>query len=101
VVNLHKDELLYTIPKYPKAKESYLVSSDGQTLVRTINASRHFIEVWHEGEQVHSLYGHEAEIGAIARSVLISKFSLVVVMTKVSKFGIFRQANSSVPLGIY
>ena len=68
VVNLHKDELLYTIPKYPKAKESYLISSDGQTLVRTINASRHFVEVWHEGEQVHSLYGHEADIGAIALS---------------------------------
>jgi WD40 repeat protein len=68
VVNLHKDELLYTIPKYPKAKESYLISSDGQTLVRSINASRHFVEVWHEGEQVHSLYGHEADIGAIALS---------------------------------
>ncbi len=66
VVNLHKDEGLYTIPKYPKAKESYLVSSDGQILVRTINASRHFIEVWHQGEQLHSLYGHEGEIGAIS-----------------------------------
>jgi WD40 repeat protein len=68
VVNLHKDEVLYTIPKYLKAKESYLVSSDGQILVRTINASRHFIEVWHQGEQLHSLYGHEGEIGAIALS---------------------------------
>jgi len=66
VVNLHKNELLYTIPKYPKAKESYLISSDGQTLVRIINASRHFIEVWHQGEQLHSLYGHEAEIDAIS-----------------------------------
>jgi WD40 repeat protein len=68
VVNLHDKEVLYTIPKYPKAKESYLVSSDGQILVRTINGSRHFIEVWHQGEQLHSLYGHEGEIDAIALS---------------------------------
>jgi WD40 repeat protein len=68
VMNLHEDELLYTIPKYPKAKESYLVSSDGQTLIRIINASRHFIEIWYRGEQLHSLYGHEGEIDAIAIS---------------------------------
>jgi len=68
VVNLHEDEVLYTIPKYPRAKESYLVSSGGQTLMRVINASRHFVEVWHRGEQLHSLYGHEAEIGALAIS---------------------------------
>ncbi len=68
VVNLDKDEVLYTIPKYPKAKESYLISSDGQTLIRAINSSRHIIEVWYQGEQQHSLYGHEGEIGAIALS---------------------------------
>ncbi len=68
VIDLHEDELLYTLPKYPKAKESYLVSSDAQTLVRSINTSSHFIEVWQQGEQLHSLYGHEAEIDAIAIS---------------------------------
>jgi WD40 repeat protein len=68
VVNLDKNESLYTIPKYPKAKESYLISSDAKTLVRSVNASRHFIEVWYQGEQQHSLYGHEADIGAIALS---------------------------------
>jgi COMPASS component SWD3 len=68
VVKLHEYEVLYTIPKSPRAKESYLVNSDGQTLIRVINASRHFIEVWHQGEQLHSLYGHEGEIGAIALS---------------------------------
>jgi WD40 repeat protein len=36
--------------------------------MRVINASRHFVEVWHRGEQLHSLYGHEAEIGALAIS---------------------------------
>jgi len=66
VVNLHEDELLYTIPKYHKAKESYLISSDGQTLVRIVNTSRHFIEFWYQGEQQHSFYGHEEEIGAIS-----------------------------------
>jgi WD40 repeat protein len=66
VVNLHKDEVLYTIQKYPKAKESYLISSDGQTLIRSINASRYFIQVWYQGELLHSLYGHEGEISAIA-----------------------------------
>lgn len=68
VVNLDKNESLYTMPKYPKAKESYLISSDAKTLVRSVNASRHFIEVWYQGEQQHSLYGHEADIGAIALS---------------------------------
>ncbi len=68
VMNLDEDELLYTIPKYPKAKESYLVSSDAQTLIRIINSSRHFIEVWYQGEQQHSFYGHEEEIGTIALS---------------------------------
>lgn len=68
VVNLDKAEVLYTIPKYPKAKESYLVSSDGKILIRAINSSRHLIEVWYEGEQQHSLYGHEGEIDTIELS---------------------------------
>lgn len=68
VVSLHKNEVLYTIPKYPKAKESFLISSDGQTLIRSINSSRHLIEIWHQGEHLHSLYGHEADIEAIAIS---------------------------------
>lgn len=67
VVNL-KNEVLYTIPKYSRAKESYLITSDGQLLVRVVNTSRHFIEIWYQGEQLYSLYGHEADIGAIAIS---------------------------------
>ncbi|HAA29778.1 MAG TPA: WD40 repeat domain-containing protein, partial [Cyanobacteria bacterium UBA8553] len=68
VVSLHNNELLYTILKYRKAKESFLVSSDGQTLIRSINGSRHLIEAWHQGEHLYSLYGHEADIEGMAIS---------------------------------
>lgn len=65
VCNL-KNELLYSIPKYPRAKESFAISSDGETLVKAVNTSSYLLEIWQEGEKQHALYGHELEISAIA-----------------------------------
>ncbi|HBB33815.1 MAG TPA: WD40 repeat domain-containing protein [Cyanobacteria bacterium UBA8803] len=68
ISNLHTNELLYTIPKYPKAQEILALSNDIKTLIRVRNSSSNVIEIWYQGELRHSLYGHEGEIGAIAIS---------------------------------
>ncbi len=68
VENLHSGELLYSIPKYPRAQESFALSADGEILVRSLNGVRKLVEVWYQGELQHSLYGHEDRISAIALS---------------------------------
>lgn len=68
VSDLGSEEILYTIPKYPKAKQFFALSRDGKSCVRVINGASHLIQVWDQGELRQSLYGHEGEISAIAIS---------------------------------
>ncbi len=68
VWHLQAGELLYSIDKYPRAQESFIVSRDGEILVRSIDASSHLVEIWHLGERLHTLYGHQGQIAAIALS---------------------------------
>ncbi|MBE9129869.1 MULTISPECIES: WD40 repeat domain-containing protein [unclassified Coleofasciculus] len=68
VWDLQKQELLYTIPKYPKAREFFALSQNVKTLVRVRNGGGNVIEIWHQEELYSILYGHDGEIGAIAIS---------------------------------
>ncbi|MFB2975182.1 WD40 repeat domain-containing protein [Microseira sp. BLCC-F43] len=68
VVDLNAMELLYAIPKYPRNQQSFIISDDGEILVRNIKAAKSFVEIWVEGELQHTLYGHQGEIRAIALS---------------------------------
>ncbi|MFB2969419.1 WD40 repeat domain-containing protein [Aerosakkonema sp. BLCC-F183] len=68
VWNLPTEELLYTVPNLPKGKQIYYIGLDKQTLVRSVQGTSNFVEVWQEGELQHTLYGHEDAIGAIAIS---------------------------------
>lgn len=68
VWNLHTGELLYTIDKYPRSQEYFIISGDGEILVRSIDAASNLVEIWQVGERLHSLYGHEQQIAAIALS---------------------------------
>jgi len=61
-----RDEILFKIPKYPKAKEILALTEDRKILVRVSNSASHLIEIWHQGELHHSLYGHQDVIRAIA-----------------------------------
>ncbi|MBP0017180.1 MAG: WD40 repeat domain-containing protein [Cyanobacteria bacterium SBLK] len=69
VMNLDREETLYTIPKYPRMREMYGLCSDAETLIRiknSIHSSSPAIEIWQQGELQRSLYGHQLDITAIA-----------------------------------
>lgn len=69
VMNLDREETLYTIPKYPRMREMYGLCSDANTLIRiknSIHSSSPAIEIWQQGELQRSLYGHQLDITAIA-----------------------------------
>lgn len=68
VVDLTTMELLYAIPRYPRNYQSFIISDNGEILVRSIKAAKNFVEIWIGGELEHTLYGHEGEIRAIALS---------------------------------
>ncbi|HAZ48040.1 MAG TPA: WD40 repeat domain-containing protein [Cyanobacteria bacterium UBA11369] len=68
VVDLNAMELLYAIPKYPRNQQYFIISDDGEVLVRSIKAAKSFVEIWVGGELEHTLYGHQGEIRAIALS---------------------------------
>lgn len=71
-IDTDSEQLLYTIPKYPRAQELFALSDRGQLLVRVRNSPRATgsgaIEIFQQGELRHTLHGHSAHIGAIAIS---------------------------------
>jgi COMPASS component SWD3 len=68
VADLTTMELLYAIPRYPRNQQSFIISDDGEILVRSIKTTKSFVEIWVGGELEHTFYGHEGEIRAIALS---------------------------------
>ncbi|WP_446384533.1 WD40 repeat domain-containing protein [Coleofasciculus chthonoplastes] len=66
VYHIETQEILYKIPKYPKAKEFLALTDDVKIVVRVSNGASHVIEIWDQGELRHSLYGHQDVIRAIA-----------------------------------
>ncbi|MCL1473617.1 WD40 repeat domain-containing protein [Argonema antarcticum] len=68
VSELKTGELLYTVPKYSKCQQFFVIDSDKKTLIRSIHSSSDLVEVWYEGELQHTLYGHEDRLRAIAIS---------------------------------
>lgn len=68
IVDLNAMELLYAIPKYPRNQQCFIISNDGEILVRSIKAAKSCVEIWVGGELEHTLYGHQGEIRAIALS---------------------------------
>ncbi|WP_204104703.1 MULTISPECIES: WD40 repeat domain-containing protein [Spirulina sp. CCY15215] len=68
VMNLDREETLYTIPK-SAMREMYALCPDADILVRvknSIHRNSPEIEIWDRGELKHSLYGHQLDITVIA-----------------------------------
>lgn len=69
ICDLETGEILYTVDKYPRAKETFVLSQESEVLVRSRNTPKHrAIDIWQGGELRYSSLGHEAEITAIVIS---------------------------------
>ncbi|WP_293336746.1 WD40 repeat domain-containing protein [Microcoleus sp. CAWBG58] len=75
ICDLETGEILYTVDKYPRAQETFVLCQETEVFVRSRNLPKHrAIEIWQEGELRHTPLGHEGEITAI----LISPDSRVI-----------------------
>ena len=69
ICDLETGERLYTLEKYPQAKESFVLCQESEVFVRSRNTPKHrAIDIWQGGELLHTSLGHEAEITAIVIS---------------------------------
>jgi COMPASS component SWD3 len=69
ICDLETGERLYTVDKYPQAKETFVLCQESEVLVRSRNTPKHrAIDIWQGGELRYSSLGHEAEITAIVIS---------------------------------
>ncbi len=75
ICDLETGEILYTVDKYPRAKETFVLCQETEVFVRSRNTPKHrAIDIWQAGELRYTSLGHEAEITAI----LISPDSQVI-----------------------
>ncbi|MBE9187020.1 WD40 repeat domain-containing protein [Microcoleus sp. LEGE 07076] len=69
ICDLEAGEILYTVDKYPRAKETFVLGQETELFVRSRNTAKHrAIEIWHGGELRYTGLGHEADITAIVIS---------------------------------
>ncbi|MEG4072461.1 WD40 repeat domain-containing protein [Microcoleus sp. Pol14C2] len=69
ICDVDTGEILYTVDKYPRAQETFVLSQESEVFVRSRNTPKHrAIEIWQGGELQHTSLGHEAEISAIVVS---------------------------------
>ncbi|MEG4349117.1 WD40 repeat domain-containing protein [Microcoleus sp. LAD1_D3] len=69
ICDVETGEILYTLEKYPRAQETFVLCKESEVFVRSRNTPKHrAIEIWHEGELRHTSLGPEAEITAIVIS---------------------------------
>lgn len=69
ICDVDTGEILYTVDKYPRAQETFVLCKESEVFVRSRNTPKHrAIEIWQGGELRHTSLGHEAEISAIVIS---------------------------------
>ncbi|MEG5029092.1 WD40 repeat domain-containing protein [Microcoleus sp. AT8-B1] len=69
ICDVDTGEILYTVDKYPRAQETFVLCQESEVFVRSRNTPKHrAIEIWQGGELQHTSLGHEAEISAIVIS---------------------------------
>ncbi|MEG4057117.1 MULTISPECIES: WD40 repeat domain-containing protein [unclassified Microcoleus] len=69
ICDVDTGEILYTVDKYPRAQETFVLCQESEVFVRSRNTPKHrAIEIWQEGEFRHTSLGHEGEISAIVIS---------------------------------
>ena len=69
ICDLETGEILYTVEKYPRAQETFVLCQETEVFVRSRNTPKHrAIEIWQGGELAHTCLGHEGEITAIVIS---------------------------------
>ncbi|MEG4802240.1 WD40 repeat domain-containing protein [Microcoleus sp. ARI1-B5] len=65
ICDLDTGEILYTVDKYPRAKENFVLCQETEVFVRSRNTAKHrAIDIWQGGELRYTSLGHEAEITA-------------------------------------
>ncbi|EGK87245.1 WD40 repeat domain-containing protein [Microcoleus vaginatus PCC 9802] len=69
ICDVETGEILYTVDKYPRAQETFVLCQESEVFVRSRNTPKHrAIEIWQGGELRHTSLGHEGEITAIVIS---------------------------------
>ncbi|MEG4326810.1 WD40 repeat domain-containing protein [Microcoleus sp. herbarium5] len=69
ICDVDTGEILYTVDKYPRAQETFVLCQESEVFVRSRNTPKHrAIEIWQAGELRHTSLGHEEEISAIVIS---------------------------------
>lgn len=68
VGHLETHEWLFSIEKYPKAKEFFCLAYNAERLIRVRNIPRPTLDVYHREDLEFTLTGHEADIRAVAIS---------------------------------
>ena len=69
ICDLETGEILYTVDKYPRAKETFVLCQETEVFARSRNTAKHrAIDIWQSGELRYTSLGHEAEITAIVIS---------------------------------
>ncbi|WP_293322186.1 hypothetical protein [Microcoleus sp. PH2017_12_PCY_D_A] len=69
IYDLETGEILYTVDKYPRAQETFVLCQETEVFVRSRNLPKHrAIEIWQAGELRHTSLGHEGEITALVIS---------------------------------
>ncbi|MEG4204622.1 WD40 repeat domain-containing protein [Microcoleus sp. Pol7_A1] len=69
ICDVETGEILYTVNKYPRAQETFVLCQESEVFVRSRNTPKHrAIEIWQGGELRHTSLGHEEEISAIVIS---------------------------------
>ncbi|MEG5044294.1 WD40 repeat domain-containing protein [Microcoleus sp. B4-C1] len=69
ICDVDTGEILYTVDKYPRAQETFILCQESEVFVRSRNTPKHrAIEIWQGGELRHTSLGHEGEISAIVIS---------------------------------